>query len=102
MNMVGKRCCIASSAIRARCCCQPGPESASSICAPAPAALRIAPSYDFDGAIRSAAGAGAQMLLALSGPGWQQHRARIAELAIQHRLPTMFIARHYVEAGGLI
>ena len=60
------------------------------------------PSYDFDGAIRSAAGAGAQMLLALSGPGWQQHRARIAELAIQHRLPTMFIAKHYVEAGGLI
>ena len=42
------------------------------------------------------------MLLALSGPGWQQHRARIAELAIQHRLPTMFIAKHYVEAGGLI
>jgi putative ABC transport system substrate-binding protein len=60
------------------------------------------PSYDFDAAIRSAAAAGAQMLLMLSAPGWPQHRARIAELAIQQRLPTMFIAKHYVEAGGLI
>jgi putative tryptophan/tyrosine transport system substrate-binding protein len=60
------------------------------------------PSYDFDSAIRSAAAGGAQMLLMLSAPGWQQHRARIAELAIQHRLPAMFIAKHYVEAGGLI
>jgi len=60
------------------------------------------PLYDFDAAIRSAAAEGAQMLLMLSGPGWQQHRSRIAELAIQHRLPAMFIAKHYVEAGGLI
>jgi ABC-type uncharacterized transport system substrate-binding protein len=60
------------------------------------------PLYDFDAAIRSAAAAGAQMLLMLSGPGWQQHRARIAELAIQQHLPTMFIAKHYVETGGLI
>jgi putative ABC transport system substrate-binding protein len=59
------------------------------------------PSYDFDAAFRGAA-AGAQMVLVLSGPGWAQHRSRIAELAIQHRLPTMFIAKHYVEAGGLI
>jgi len=60
------------------------------------------PSYDFDAAIRSAAAGGAQMLLMLSAPGWQQYRARIAELAIQRRLPAMFIAKHYVEAGGLI
>lgn len=60
------------------------------------------PSYDFEGAIRGAAAAGVQMLLCLSGPGWTQHRSRIAELAIQHRLPSMFIAKHYAEAGGLI
>jgi len=60
------------------------------------------PSYDFGAAIRSAAAGGAHMLLMLSGPGWQPHRARIAELAIQQRLPTMFIAKHYVETGGLI
>jgi putative ABC transport system substrate-binding protein len=60
------------------------------------------PSYEFDAAIRSAAAGGAQMLLMLSGPGWQPHRSRIAELAIQRHLPAMFIAKHYVEAGGLI
>ena len=60
------------------------------------------PSYDFDAALRGAAAAGAQMVLVLSGPGWAQHRSRIAELAIQHRLPTMFIAKHYSEVGGLI
>lgn len=61
-----------------------------------------APTYDFDGTIKKAAAAGAQMLLVLSGPAFTQHRARIAELGIQNRLPTMFIAKHYVEAGGLI
>ena len=29
-------------------------------------------------------------------------RARIAELAIKHRLPSMFGAAEYVEAGGLM
>ena len=29
------------------------------------------------------------------------HRARIAELALRHRLPTIFDVRDYVEAGGL-
>src|SRR5262249_42515115 len=60
------------------------------------------PSYDFDVAIRSAATGGAQMLLMLSAPRWAQHRSRIAELAIQHGRPAMFIAKHYVDGGGLI
>ena len=60
------------------------------------------PTYDFDAAFRSAAMANAQMVLVLSGPGFTPHRSRIAELAIQHRLPTMFIAKLYVEAGGLM
>jgi putative ABC transport system substrate-binding protein len=30
------------------------------------------------------------------------HRARIAALALEHRLPTMLEGRVYVEAGGLI
>jgi putative ABC transport system substrate-binding protein len=30
------------------------------------------------------------------------HRARIAELALKHRLPTMHDVREYVEAGGLM
>ncbi|MGE5164242.1 MAG: ABC transporter substrate-binding protein [Sphingobacteriales bacterium] len=59
-------------------------------------------SSDFAPAMRSAVAEGAQMVLVLSGPGWARHRSQIADLAIQFRLPTMFIARHYVEAGGLI
>lgn len=32
----------------------------------------------------------------------QSHRQRLAELAIRHRLPTMFHQRVYVDAGGLM
>ncbi len=38
----------------------------------------------------------------LSDPLSDQWRGRIAELAIKHRLPTMFDLRMYVEAGGLM
>jgi putative ABC transport system substrate-binding protein len=30
------------------------------------------------------------------------HRSEIAKLAIEHRLPTMFVFRSYVDAGGLM
>jgi len=42
------------------------------------------------------------MLLVLSSPLFVPHRVQIAELALQRRLPTMFIFRSYVEAGGLL
>lgn len=42
------------------------------------------------------------MLLVLSSPFFGPARSRIAELAIQQRLPTMFIFKTYVEAGGLM
>jgi hypothetical protein len=38
----------------------------------------------------------------LSSPHFTPARAQIAQLAIQHRMPTMFIFRTYVEAGGLL
>jgi putative ABC transport system substrate-binding protein len=60
------------------------------------------PPYDFDAAFRTLSQDGAQMLLFLSTPAFTPYRARIAELAIQHRLPTMFIFSAYVEAGGLM
>jgi putative ABC transport system substrate-binding protein len=44
----------------------------------------------------------AQMVLVLSSPYFTEHRTRIAELAIEYRLPTMFAFRHYVDVGGLI
>jgi ABC-type uncharacterized transport system substrate-binding protein len=58
------------------------------------------PSYDFAGALQ--AESKAQLVMVLSSPGFTPHRQQIAELAIKHRLPTMFTFRHYVEAGGLM
>jgi putative ABC transport system substrate-binding protein len=42
------------------------------------------------------------MVLVLSGPSFGARRSRIADLAIQHRLRTIFTFRFYVEAGGLM
>ena len=60
------------------------------------------PPYDFDAAFRTVVQGEAQMLHVLSSPLFTPQRGHIAELAIGHRLPTMFIFRHYVEAGGLM
>jgi putative ABC transport system substrate-binding protein len=60
------------------------------------------PPYDFDAAIRGAAAGDAQMLLVLSSPFFLPHRARIVEAANARHLPSMFIARHWAEVGGLM
>ena len=60
------------------------------------------PPYDFDATFAALTRDQPQMLHVLSSPLFTPHRARIAELAIRHRLPTMFILRAYVEAGGLM
>jgi putative tryptophan/tyrosine transport system substrate-binding protein len=60
------------------------------------------PPYDFDEAFRSLAKGSPQMLLVLSSQHFTLSRSRIAELAIQQRLPAMFIFKVYVQAGGLI
>jgi putative tryptophan/tyrosine transport system substrate-binding protein len=41
-------------------------------------------------------------LLVLSSPDFTPLRSQIAELAISYRLPTMFIFKTYVEAGGIL
>jgi ABC-type uncharacterized transport system substrate-binding protein len=60
------------------------------------------PPYDIGAAFRSIADAGADMLLALTSPFFARHRERIVALAIDHRLPTMFIFKGYAAAGGLM
>jgi putative ABC transport system substrate-binding protein len=60
------------------------------------------PPYDFDVAFRSLAEGSPQMLLVLSSYLFALSRSHIAELAIQQRLPTMFIFKSYAQAGGLI
>jgi ABC-type uncharacterized transport system substrate-binding protein len=60
------------------------------------------PPYDFARAIGVAVQEGAQALVVLSSPIFFPQRAQIAALAVEHRLPTIFIFREYVEAGGLM
>jgi putative ABC transport system substrate-binding protein len=60
------------------------------------------PPYNFDAAFESLSKGSPQMLHVLSSPFFSDFRVRIAELAIQQHLPTMFIFKSYVQAGGLI
>ena len=64
--------------------------------------LRIrGPSPDLEGAFQAANRAQAQAMLILEMPATIEHRRQIAELAIRHRLPTLFVGS-YGDAGGLI
>jgi putative ABC transport system substrate-binding protein len=60
------------------------------------------PEYDVTGAVRAAVQERADALLVLMSPVFVRHRARIAAVAAQSRLPTMFGLREFVEAGGLM
>jgi putative ABC transport system substrate-binding protein len=60
------------------------------------------PPYDFETVFRNAKAGTAQVVLVLSSPFFVPHTARIGQLAIEHRLPTMFIQKEYVRAGGLM
>jgi putative ABC transport system substrate-binding protein len=60
------------------------------------------PPYDFVEAFRILARDDVQIVLIGSSPLFSRHSVKVAELAIEHRLPTMFILKYYVEDGGLL
>jgi putative ABC transport system substrate-binding protein len=60
------------------------------------------PPYDIDAAFNRTASGSAQTMLVLSSPLFLPHLTQITELAKTHRLPAMFIAKHWAEAGGLM
>jgi putative ABC transport system substrate-binding protein len=60
------------------------------------------PPYDFGAAFRHFSDEAAQMVLVLSSPFFTEHRSEVAHLAIEYHLPSMFIFKSYVEAGGLM
>jgi putative tryptophan/tyrosine transport system substrate-binding protein len=60
------------------------------------------PPYNFDDEFRRAVAEGAQMLLVLSSPSFLPQASRITALAIEHRLPAMFIYKAYPALGGLM
>ena len=57
---------------------------------------------DLEGAFSAMARAHAQAVLVLASPVFLAERQRVAELAIKHRLPTVFGLKEAVEAGGLM
>jgi putative tryptophan/tyrosine transport system substrate-binding protein len=65
-------------------------------------AFKVDPAYDFAGAFEAAVKGGAQLMMVQSSPAFTKRRTELAELAIKHRLPTMFTFRHYVADGGLM
>jgi putative ABC transport system substrate-binding protein len=60
------------------------------------------PHPDLDGAFSTATRQRADALLILPSPGLILHRQRVVDLAAQSRLPAMYFARAFVEAGGLM
>jgi putative ABC transport system substrate-binding protein len=60
------------------------------------------PPYDFNMAFQRIASARPDMLLVLSSQFFARFDKQIAELAVEHRLPTMFVFQGYVKAGGLM
>lgn len=58
--------------------------------------------YDIPAAFRSMTADVPQMLMVASGPNIGRYAQSIADQAIQHRLPAMYIFKIYVERGGLM
>jgi putative ABC transport system substrate-binding protein len=57
---------------------------------------------EFDQAFAAMTREHADALVVLSNPLFFSHRSQLAELAVKHRLPAIFLFREYVEAGGLM
>ncbi len=57
---------------------------------------------EFDQAFAAMTSEHADALVVLSNPLFFEHRRQLAELAVKHRLPAIFLFREYVEAGGLM
>ena len=57
---------------------------------------------DIDAAFRGAVKGRADAVLALGNPALNAHRTRVADLAVKSRLPVMYYAAEFVDAGGLM
>jgi putative ABC transport system substrate-binding protein len=57
---------------------------------------------DLQTAFRTAKAEHADAMYVLPSPTFSRHRARLAELAVKHRLPGIYEAKEYVVAGGLM
>ncbi|MGH7798568.1 MAG: ABC transporter substrate-binding protein [Candidatus Binatia bacterium] len=60
------------------------------------------PSPHFDGVFKAAAKGRANALITDRTPVFNRFAKRLADLAIENRLPSMYSGNEYVEAGGLV
>jgi putative ABC transport system substrate-binding protein len=65
-------------------------------------ALEVRGLDDLEGAFAAARQGRADGVTVLAGPGFAEHRVQLVDLAAQSRLPTMYVQRAFVEAGGLM
>jgi putative ABC transport system substrate-binding protein len=65
-------------------------------------AVPVRRTADYEGAFTSISQGRADGVLVLSTPLFIAGSKRLAELGIEHKLPTLFGPRHHVEAGGLM
>lgn len=64
--------------------------------------MEIRRAADIEGVFRAAADKRARAMIVGSSPLTLAYRTEIAELAARYRLPTMFVYRFHVDAGGLL
>ena len=64
--------------------------------------MRIESPDDYEAAFREASGAGVKAVAASLSPLAGAHSARIARLAAQYRLPSIYARAQFVEDGGLM
>ena len=64
--------------------------------------LDVSSPGEFDGAFAAMSSERVEALFVFGDPMFGVHRARLAELAVQYRLPSMHTNRPHVEAGGLM
>ena len=58
--------------------------------------------HELAGALAAATQSRPQVMVMLADPMFLSERARIAELALKHRLPSIYVRREFVDAGGLL
>src|SRR5215510_13174897 len=64
--------------------------------------VRVEASKDLDGAFSSMTRGRADALIPLPSPMLFAERQRIVDLAARHRMPAMYMAREFVDLGGLM
>jgi putative tryptophan/tyrosine transport system substrate-binding protein len=57
---------------------------------------------DLEGAFQSAVSRGANAAVVRTGGVTPEDRRAVAELALKHKMPAMYVSRQFVDAGGLV